>query len=326
MRKNWVGGARLALLLAGSAACSTNASAGQARALQGVVELDTVTLAFEVGGRVDKVAVAEGDRLSGKVTLATLDESLTRPEREARAAELDAARAQLALLEAGARREDIRGVEAQITSIKEQEAVLERQRARQAQLSTEGAAPVAQLDTFDAQHSALSGQQNVLGEQLKRLRSGARKEEIEAARANVHALEAGLTAIDARLERFTLVHEGTADVLEKHVKNGEVVAPGAPAFTLADLDHPFIDVFVPETEITSVKMGQPMTVRIDALTEGLPGEVERIGYKTEFTPRYLFSEKERSNLVVRVRVRVMDPQHRLRAGVPAFVLPRSEEK
>ena len=54
--------------------------------------------------------------------------------------------------------------------------------------------------------------------------------------------------------------------------------------------------------------------------------VERIGYKTEFTPRYLFSEKERSNLVVRVRVRVSDPGHLLRAGVPAFVTPSAEEK
>lgn len=321
MKKNsW-----LVALALGLAAC-TNASAGQSRALQGVVELDTVTLAFEVPGRVEKVLADTGDRLQGKVVLASLDESLARPEREARAAELESAKAQLALLEAGARSEDIRGVQAEINSLTEQEKVLERQRARQMELSAQGAAPVSQLDQLDAQASALSGQKAVLGERLKTLRHGARREEIEAARAKVEALAATLLAADTRLQRFALVHEGTADVLDVHVKVGEVVAAGAPAFTVADLDHPYVDIFVPEAEISSIKMRAPMSVRVDALKDALPGEVERIGHHTEFTPRYIFSEKERANLVVRVRVRVNDPEHRLRAGVPAFVTARIEER
>jgi hypothetical protein len=53
--------------------------------------------------------------------------------------------------------------------------------------------------------------------------------------------------------------------------------------------------------------------------EALPGSVEHIARQTEFTPRYLFSERERPNLVVRVRVRIADPAQRLRAGVPARV-------
>jgi hypothetical protein len=53
--------------------------------------------------------------------------------------------------------------------------------------------------------------------------------------------------------------------------------------------------------------------------------VERINSKAEFTPRFLFSERERENLVIRVRVRIDDREHVLRAGVPAFVTPRAEE-
>ena len=48
------------------------------------------------------------------------------------------------------------------------------------------------------------------------------------------------------------------------------------------------------------------------------GKVEYVAQRTEFTPRFLFSEQERPNLVVRVRVRVDDDQERLHAGVPAF--------
>jgi HlyD family secretion protein len=67
-------------------------------------------------------------------------------------------------------------------------------------------------------------------------------------------------------------------------------------------------------------------VRVDTLSEPVSGRVERLGYKTEFTPRYLFSEKERANLVIRVRVRIDDPDHVMRAGVPAFVGVSPQEK
>ena len=66
-------------------------------------------------------------------------------------------------------------------------------------------------------------------------------------------------------------------------------------------------------------MGQAAAIKIDALSHELGGHVEHIARRTEFTPRYLFSEKERATLVVRVRVRVDDPKQQLRAGVPAFV-------
>jgi hypothetical protein len=63
-----------------------------------------------------------------------------------------------------------------------------------------------------------------------------------------------------------------------------------------------------------------VAVRVDARPDALPGRVEAIARRLEFTPRYLFSERERPNLVVRVRVRIDDPKHELTAGVPARVL------
>jgi hypothetical protein len=51
----------------------------------------------------------------------------------------------------------------------------------------------------------------------------------------------------------------------------------------------------------------------------LGGHVEFISPRTEFTPRFLFSERERPNLVIRVRVRIDDPKEQLLSGLPAFV-------
>jgi len=320
------GGGRWALLLVGLAAAGCdNASAKTREDLQGVVELETRTLSFEVGGRIERVSVEEGDHLDGRVVLAELDETLMRPERDARAAELEAARAQVALVEAGARGEEMRAIEAEIAAIDSQKVVLARQRARQEQLLAQGAMPRALMDELDVQDSNLAGRRDVAVQRLKGMRSGARKQEIDVARARAQALEAALAAADARLSRFKLSYEGSADVIEVHAKVGEVVAPGAPLATLADLDHPYVDVFVPQSEIARVSVGSPVWVRVDSLAKPLAGTVQRIATKTEFTPRFLFSEKERANLVIRVRVRVADPKHQVRAGVPAFVTPRNPE-
>jgi HlyD family secretion protein len=103
------------------------------------------------------------------------------------------------------------------------------------------------------------------------------------------------------------------------VDPGEVVAAGTPVVTLADTEHPYADVFVAQGNLAGIVVGGAARARIDALTETFAGHVEHIARRTEFTPRYLFSERERPNLVVRVRVRIDDPAQRLYAGVPTFV-------
>ena len=108
-------------------------------------------------------------------------------------------------------------------------------------------------------------------------------------------------------------------MLDVNFELGEVVGVASPVVTLADTLHPYVDVFVPQAEISAVKLRQRARIKVDALATELSGEVERIARRTEFTPRYLFSERERSTLVVRVRVRVFDPKEQLRAGVPASV-------
>jgi HlyD family secretion protein len=320
MIQNWIALQHTLVAAMCLGGCQTQPPISQG-AFQGVVELDIVTLSFEVAGRVEAVKVVEGQALHGDTTLAVLDETMARAERETRAADLEAAKAQLDLLEAGARTEDVRAIEVELKSVVDQETVLARQRQRQEQLTKSGAAASATLDDLDARASSLAGRRDVLEQRLRGMRAGARKQEIEAARAKVKALEAALLAADVRLGRFALHYQGSAEVLENHVKTGEFVGAGAPAFTIADLDHPYVDIFVPQAEVSAIRVGMPMVAQVDAQPRPVQGAVERVGRKTEFTPRFLFSEKERANLVIRVRVRLDDKKHELRAGVPAFVKP-----
>jgi HlyD family secretion protein len=308
----------LLLMCLALAGCG-NAAARQPERLQGIVEHEERILAFEVGGRVKSLPFERGQDVGVDQVLGELDDGLERPLRDARAAEVTAALAQLHLVEAGPRREEIRATRAELEAVNTQRTLAARTLERQLDLAASGASASSRRDEIDAQIATLQGRARGLEQQLLALRHGARVEEIEAAEARVAAATAALVATDARLARFALESPMNGTVIDRHVAVGEVVAPGTPAFSVADLDRPYVDVFVPEGRMRAIRVGTRARVQVDGLDASLVGEVEHVSNRTEFTPRFLFSDRERPNLVLRVRIRVRDPQHRLHAGVPAFV-------
>ena len=151
------------------------------------------------------------------------------------------------------------------------------------------------------------------------LERGPRREELAELDSRAQATQALLDAQRERNERFELRAPLAGDVLDTLFEPGEVVGTGLPVVTIADTTRPFAEVFVPQAELGPVRQGGRVSVRVDALDEPVAGYIETIARRTEFTPRYLFSERERASLVVRVRVRIDDPERRLHAGVPARV-------
>ncbi len=308
----------MGLVLALLAGCG-EATAARGEAWQGVVEFDERTLAFEVGGRVQTVSLTRGQTVEANAVAATLDDALARPARAARAADLDAARARESLVRAGPRPSDVRSLDAQIEGARAMESAASRNLARARSLASNGAVPGAQVDDLQAQYDRAHNERLALEERRATVRAGARSQEVLAAHAQVSAAEQALALEDLRLTRYTLRAPAAGTVLDVLVESGEVVSPGAPVATLGDPSHPYVDVFVPQARIGQVHVGARASVGVDALRGRLTGAVEDVARHTEFTPRYLFSERERPNLVVRVRVRVDDPQRQLHAGVPAFV-------
>lgn len=317
----WVG-----FLLVNSAGCGladgfvdgVARSKGEAP-LQGVVEHDDRVIGFELPGRVLEVSVTRGATLQVGAPLAKLDDTLELPVRDLRAAEIAGADAQVRLLRAGARSEELRAAEADIAAIAAQQQEVATQLRRQSALYASGAAPEATVDNLKAELSALGERKRGLEQRLKAVRAGARADEIVVAQARADAARASLALTEAKLARYALRSPTAGAVVDVHVKTGEMVAPGSPAVTLADLDHPYVDVFVPEGRVHAVRVGAAAEARIDGITAPFKGTIEHVFPSTEFTPRYLFSESERPNLVIRTRVRLEDPKHLLHDGVPAFV-------
>jgi HlyD family secretion protein len=286
---------------------------------QGVVEYDNRVVGFDLGGRVVAVNVQRGESVRVDSPIARLDDSLEKPLRDLRAAELSGAEAQLRLLRAGARGEEIRASESEVSSLRAQEAILQKNLLRQQTLVQQSALAQSVPDDTAAQLQSTGDRRHALEERLKALRSGARGDEIAGAAARVAAATAALAAQDARLAHYEVRALSAGSVIDVHIKVGEVAAPLTPVVTIADLDHPYVDVFVPQARAHLVHVGDALQVRVDGVAASLAGSVEHIFPGTEFTPRFLFSEGERPNLVIRTRVRIADTGHVLHAGIPAFV-------
>ena len=286
---------------------------------QGVVELDQRVLAFEVGGRLLTVGLERGQTVKAGTLLATLDDTLAQSAKAARAAELELAKAQLALLEGGARPDEIAALEAQVRSVTATERTLATSVAREKGLAAQNVVPASAVDELSGRLKATRASREAVQHQLAALKSGARTPELDAARARIGAATIALAAEDQKIAKLTLRAPIDGTLLDRMMDPGEVVGAGTPIATLGDRDHPYVDVFVTTADLAPLAVGQDAKALVDGVGT-LAAKVERIADTTEFTPRYVFSERERPHLVVRVRLRLVDPEHRVHPGLPAFAV------
>ncbi|CAN5816246.1 efflux RND transporter periplasmic adaptor subunit [soil metagenome] len=318
MVKNDAARVCVAIALAGALLGCPSPSAG-APDYQGIVEYEERVLAFELPGRVKRVDVKRGDVVADQQPLAEVDATLEKLSRDARASEIETARADVALLEAGAKREDVAALAAQVRAAVATEGLIQKNAERPRALHESGSIAQAELDRLESDVERTTAERKSLEQRLASLQRGPRSEELSRARARLEGATAAVALADERLARYVLRAQAPGDVLDVHLEPGELAGAGAPVVTLADTTHPYVEVFVPQGDLGGIRAGAKATVRVDAAKESLGAAVEHVGTRTEFTPRYIFSERERPNLVVRVRVRVDDPQKKLHAGVPAFV-------
>ena len=311
------------IVLAAMAGCS--AERDTPPGYQGIIEHDDRHLGFRVGGRLREMRFDRGDLIEEGALIAVLDDTAELPILLAREADLARARAKAALVYAGPRVEEVRSTMAELDGAR---AVLRESRAnldRNRNLPEQAATARSLISELEAAYAQSKAQVRMLQERLKQMRVGARPEELAASDAEVTAAEAALDAEKERLALYALHASERVTVLDVPVRVGEVVAAGATVVTVADTKHPYVDVFVPQEKLSGLAVGLPARIRVDAEAESFDGEIEHIAPTTEFTPRFLFSPTERANLVIRVRVRIGDPEERLHAGVPAFATFQSKD-
>jgi HlyD family secretion protein len=97
--------------------------------------------------------------------------------------------------------------------------------------------------------------------------------------------------------------------------------------TLGDLDEVTLTVYVPEDQLGQVNIGQDVEVQVDSYPDRLfMGTVVAIADEAEFTPRNVQTKEERVNMVFAVDVRIPNPDHELKPGVPADATILTEKR
>jgi HlyD family secretion protein len=321
----------LLALAAVASACRSDGALAERRA-SGYVEATEVRISGKVAGRVQRVSVVEGQRVAAGDVLVTLSTTDVDLAFKRAAADRAQAEAQLRLLRAGARSEDITQAEAQVAAaVADQRAAdaelaaAKLDEARFEQLVQKRAGTVKQRDDAvarrelaDARLRAAADRAAASAATLARLRAGARPEEVDAARARVAAMDAEIAVLKDRLAETTITAPSPGVVTSRLVEPGELVAAGTPLVVTMDLDHAWVNAYVEETLVPTLRIGQPVTIATDA-GDRLAGQVAVIASRAEFTPRNVQTATERARLVYRVKVTVNNSKGILKAGMPVDV-------
>lgn len=310
-------------------ACKKPPPADRVRAT-GQVEATDVQVGAPVGGRLLELRVGEGDHVKAGDVIARLDSADAELALARIKAERDQASAQLRLLVAGARPEDIRQAEAQRATaeadgraadveVKAAEADVERFEALLA--SNSGSRKqrddaVTRRDVARARAQSARDRVTAARENVARLRAGSRREDLEAARARVAAIDAQIASWEKTIADATVTAPMTGTVSDKLADPGELLQPRAPIVVIADLEHVWANVYVDEPSVPKLRIGQQATVFTDAGGAGIAGTVSYISSKAEFTPRNVQTAEDRSKLVYRIKISVPNTSGVLKVGMP----------
>jgi HlyD family secretion protein len=224
----------------------------------------------------------------------------------------------LALVLAGTRQQEIKGVE---QTVLDAQADLEQKQLdyeRAQQLFGEGAISAQDRDRAE---SALKRSQATLQaakQQYGEAVEGSRKEDIAIARANLNEAEANLGMARVNLAYTTLRAPSAGVITVRQAELGEVVVPGTPVVTLADLDHIWLRAYLAETDLGRIRWGQDAIITTDTYPgKQYHGRMSFISSQAEFTPKSVQTYKERVTLVYRIKIDIDNPTHELKPGMPA---------
>jgi HlyD family secretion protein len=144
------------------------------------------------------------------------------------------------------------------------------------------------------------------------------QQDIEVAKANIRSARENLELAKIMLGYTTLRAPFSGVILTRQTELGEVMQPGTPVVTLADLDHVWLRAYVAETDLGRIRWGQAATIHTDTYPDkAYPGQISFISSEAEFTPKSVETHKERVTLVYRIKIDVQNPRHELKPGMPA---------
>ena len=151
-------------------------------------------------------------------------------------------------------------------------------------------------------------------------RKGFRREDIEAARGRLAEAQGHVAELDARLREAELIAPADSVVETVSIRPGDLVPAGRIVLTMLEASQLWIKVYVPETDLAHVRIGQQAAVHVDSFgNRAFTGHVGQIASQAEFLPRNVQTKSDREHEVFGVKVYVDNAQQVLKSGMSATV-------
>lgn len=224
--------------------------------------VDRTVIAAPRAGRVAKVFVRRGDRLSAGAVLVELETGADRSALAAAEARVAEAEAALELLRRGgpagqraALEAELETARAELEFARSELAALERLEARQA---------VAGAETERARERLQTAELRVRGLE-KRLGALVSPAEIEQAEARLAAARAEAAAIRRRIDLASIRTPAAGTLYQFELRRGDYVGQGSVIGEVGDLSRLQAIVYVDEPDLGRVKLDLPVVLTWDAL-------------------------------------------------------------
>jgi HlyD family secretion protein len=262
----------------------------------GNFEAEEVTVSSQATGELRSFVPVEGGRVERGAIIGTVDTIQLGLELAQLLAQRNSTGARVAAAE-----EQVRVLQAQV-------GIAKRGFDRMSRLANENAATAQQVDQAERDYATLVAQIE------------AAKSQSTSVASEVGAVDARIAQIRDRITRSRISNPVAGTVLSTFVKAGEVVQAGQPLYKVANLDSLTLRAYVTEGQLTSLRLGQQVAVRVDKGDGSLltvNGVIAWVASKAEFTPTPIQTRDERADLVYAMKIRVANTNGALKIGMPA---------
>lgn len=282
----------------------------------GTMEGKDVTVSSQVSGIVKKILKNEGDQVKTGDIILQIDSSEYILQLKQSEALLIQAKAQYDLAKKGARNEDIVSAKEASETARANYESAKKDFDRFAELFKSNSITSKQYDDAKTRLSVTEGQFKQTQENYKKVQNGSRPEELELAKGRYDQIAAQTELTRKKVRDCSIKATSNGTITKISIDEGELVNPGAQVAKLTDLNEVTMKIFVKETDLGNVKLGQHVGIVVDSFPDStISGSITFISNSAEFTPKNIQSKDDRVKLVFQVKLTIPNPEQKLKAGM-----------
>jgi HlyD family secretion protein len=284
----------------------------------GNIEATNIVVSSQVSGKVIQILKDEGNQVNKGDTVIVIDPETYKLKLDDALASKEYAQAQYKLLKEGARSEDIKQAEDNLKQAKVSFDLAVKDKERMDNLYESQSITKKQHDDAVANYEIASARLNSAKENLEKVKNLARPEELKQAEANLNKAIANVNLLQKNLNDCFVTSPSSGFITKKFVEIGETAGMMSSLFQVADLNSVELAIYVSETELGKVKLGQKAEINVDTYPDkSFDGIVIYISPQAEFTPKNIQTKDERTKLVFQVKIKIDNPEFELKDGMPA---------